>query len=102
LYIDDFRACKCLYTHPEDFHTDPKAGVSNSDNGSDQYPAEDTLDDSLLANPEAFARRRLYEDFTYIGLLDNLGNREIDQLYDWPARVGQYSSVSEVWDQIKA
>src|SRR5439155_27224117 len=75
-YIDAFRACKRLHTHPEDFYTDPEADVSDSEDESDEDPAEDVQDDSPLADFETFARRRPYEDLICIDLLDGLGSRE--------------------------
>jgi hypothetical protein len=38
LYINAFRACHCLHTHPQDFYTDPEAEGSDSDDESDEDP----------------------------------------------------------------
>jgi hypothetical protein len=98
-YIDAFRACIQLHTHPQDFYTDPEAECSDSDSESDEDPQE--ADEHPLADFEAFARRRPQEDFTRMDL-DSLGTREMDRNYDWSLHVGQYNISPEIWDQIKA
>jgi hypothetical protein len=36
-------------------------------------------------------------------MLDSLGSREIDRLYDWPTHIGRYKEICrEVWEQTKA
>jgi hypothetical protein len=99
LYIDTFYTCKRLYTYPEDFYTDPEA---DTDDKSNKDPVEDTRDKVLLADFETFARQRVYKDFTCNDLLDDLGSREIDRLYNWSAYVRQYNIIPEIWDQIWA
>jgi hypothetical protein len=56
-YIEAFRACKRVHTHPEDFYDDPKGDGSDSDSDSgDEGLQED--EEYPLADFEAFARRR--------------------------------------------
>jgi hypothetical protein len=48
-YIEAFRACKRLHTHPEDFYNDPEGEGPDSDSDSgDEDPQEE--DDSPLAD----------------------------------------------------
>ena len=89
-YVDAFQACRQSHTHPQDFYTDPEPECPDSDSESDEDPGEDP-DEYPLADFEAFARRRPQEDFTRMDLLDGLGGREIDRLYDWSAHVGRYN-----------
>jgi hypothetical protein len=87
-YIDAFRACSQSHCHLEDFYTDP----DNKDNNTDSDTETETEDDLgpkdgsdtnyRLADFEAFARRRLHEDFTLIDLGQDIGTREIDRNYD--------------------
>src|ERR1700726_1071684 len=100
-YIDAYQACCHSHTHPQDFYTDPEAECSDSDNESEEDPQEEADDDYPLADFEAFARRRLQEDFTCIDL-DSLGAREMDRNYNWSPHVGRYNISPEIWDQIKA
>jgi hypothetical protein len=103
-YIEAFRACKRLHTHPEDFYNDPEGEVSDSDSDSGDEDLQEEVDESPLADFEAFARRRPGVDFTACGdLLDSLGSREMDLSYDWSAHIGRYSEIyPEVWGQMKA
>ena len=100
-YIDAFRACIQLHTHPQDFYTDLEAECSDLDDESED-PQEDADDNYPLADFEAFARWRPQEDFTHMDLLDALGTREMDRNYDWSLHVGRYDISPEIWDQIKA
>jgi hypothetical protein len=74
------------------------------DSGSEEdLGLEDQSDtDHPLPDFEAFARRRLQEDFTRIDPRQDMGTREIDRDYDWSIHVGRYNIHPEVWDQIKA
>jgi ATP-dependent DNA helicase PIF1 len=101
-YIAAFRACYHSHTHPQDFYTDPEAECSDSDDESEEDPQEEADNDYPLADFEAFARRRLQEDFTQIDLLDSLGTREMDRNYNWALHVGRYNIFPNIWDQIKA
>ena len=103
-YIEAFRACKQLHTHPEDFYNDPEGEGSDSDADSGDEDLRDEDDESPLADFEAFARRRPEVDFTARGdLLNSVGSREIDRLYNWLTHIGRYNGIyREVWEQIKA
>ncbi|KAH8755120.1 ATP-dependent DNA helicase PIF1 [Hyaloscypha sp. PMI_1271] len=83
-YIEAFRAYKRLHTHTEDFYNKPER--DGSDLGlelGDEEPQE-AEDESPLANFEAFARRRPEVDLiTRVDMLNSLGSREIDRLYNW-------------------
>ena len=103
-YVDAYRVCRLRHQHQEDFYTDPDAG-SESDMGSESASdmEDEGEDDQPLADFEAFARRRPQEDLrSNDPLLDGLGAREMDRIYDWTAHVGQYDLSSEVWDHMKA
>jgi len=100
-YIDAFRACHRLHTHPQDFYTDPEADEEASDD-SDEDPEEEVEDEQPLADFEAFARRRPQEDLTRIDLLDSLGSREMDRAYDWSLHVGRYDLSPDIWERVKA
>jgi hypothetical protein len=92
-YIKAFLACKRLHTHPEDFYNDPEGEGSDSDSDSGDEDLQE-VDDSALADFEAFARRRPGVDFTARGdLLDSLGSREIDLSYDWSTHIGRYNEI---------
>ena len=54
-YIKAFRACKRLYTHPEDFYNDPEEEGSGSDSDSDSGDKDLQEDEHPLADFEAFA-----------------------------------------------
>jgi hypothetical protein len=102
-YIEAFRACKRLHTHPEDFYDEPEGEGSDLDSDSgDEDLQED--EESPLADFEAFARRRPGVDFTaHRDMLDSLGSREIDRSYDWSSHVGRYNEIhTEIWEQMKA
>jgi hypothetical protein len=107
-YIEAFRACKRLHTHPQDFYNDLEGEGSDSDSDSDSDSGDDDQEeagnDYPLADFEAFARRRPRVDFTACGdMLGSLGSREIDRSYDWSTHIGRYNEISpEVWEQIKA
>jgi hypothetical protein len=93
-----------LYTHPQDFYTNPEAEDSgeDSDDESNVNPDESAGNSHPLADFKAFARRRPLDDFTRIDLLEGLGTRVIDRNYDWSPHVGRYDISPEIWDQIKA
>jgi ATP-dependent DNA helicase PIF1 len=105
-YIDAFRACSLLHSHPEDFYTDPDNGDGDTDSDTeteDELDPEDGSDTNYpLADFEALARRRPKEDFTLMGLGQDVGTREIDRVYDWSIHVGRYNIHPGIWDQIKA
>jgi hypothetical protein len=103
-YIEAFRACKGVHTHPEDFYDDPEGEGSVSDSDSGDEDLQEEADASPLADLEAFARRRPGDDFTARrSLLDTLGSREIDLSYDWSTHIGRYNELhTEVWEQMKA
>jgi hypothetical protein len=42
-YIEAFRACKRVHTHPEDFYDDPKGDGSDSDSDSDSDSGDEDL-----------------------------------------------------------
>ncbi|KIX04030.1 uncharacterized protein Z518_07583 [Rhinocladiella mackenziei CBS 650.93] len=98
-YIDAFRACRRLQTHPPDFYDDP-----SDSNSGDEDPPEEAENEYPLADFEAFARRRPGADIpTHGDLLDGLGSREIDRAYDWSTHIGRYGDLRpDVWEQIKA
>jgi hypothetical protein len=56
LYIDAFWASSHAY--PQGFYTDPEAECLDSDDESKEDPQEEADDEHLLADFEAFARRR--------------------------------------------
>ena len=104
-YIKAFRACKRLHIHPEDFYNDPEGEGSDSDSDSgNEDLQEEAVNEYPLADFEAFARRRPGVDFTArANMLNSLGNREIDRLYDWSTHIRRYNEIyPEVWEQIKA
>jgi hypothetical protein len=103
-YIEAFRACRRVHTHPEDFYGDPEGEGSVSDSDSADEDLQEEADKSPLADFEAFARRRPGVDFTARGdLLDSLGSREMDLSYDRSAHIGRYNEIRpEVWEQMKA
>jgi hypothetical protein len=95
-FVDAFRACVRLHTHPQDFYTDPAAESDDSEDDSDDDPQEQP-DEHPLADFEAFARRKPWEDFTSIDFIDSLGTRDMDRAYDWSPHVGRYDIPPEVW-----
>ncbi|KIX07986.1 uncharacterized protein Z518_02640 [Rhinocladiella mackenziei CBS 650.93] len=104
-YIDAFRACRRLHTHPPDFYDDPEGEGSDSDSSSDdEDPPEEAANEHPLADFEVLARRRPGADLPTRGdLLDGLGSREIDRAYDWSTHIGRYGDLRpDVWEQIKA
>ena len=104
-YIDAFQACSRLHSHPEDFYTDPEKDDDvglDSDSEEDLGPDDGSDTNYPPADFEAFARRRPREDFTLIGLGQDIGIREMDRDYDWSVHVGRYDIHPEIWDQIKA
>jgi hypothetical protein len=105
-YIEAFRACRRLHTHPQDFYNDleGESSDSDSDSGSGDDNQDEAGNDDPLADFEAFARRGPGVDFTACrDMLGGLGSREIDRAYDWTTHIGRYSEISpEVWEQIKA
>jgi ATP-dependent DNA helicase PIF1 len=97
-YIDAFRACKRLHTHPDDFYTDLEADGQDTDSDSDSVCNESS--DEPLADFELFARRRPRDDLT-CSFTDDLGSRELDRAYDWTSHVGRDIITPEDWDQFK-
>ena len=82
-YIEAFRACKRLHTHPQDFYDDLEGKGSDSDSDSGDDDQDEAGNDYPLADFKAFARRRPGRDFTAYGdMLGTLGSREIDRSYD--------------------
>jgi hypothetical protein len=59
---------------------EPELEISNSKSNND--PEEQAEKNYSLVDFEAFAYRKLQEDFTRIDLLDSLGSRELDRDYD--------------------
>jgi hypothetical protein len=93
-YIEVFRACKRVHTHLEDFYDNPEGEGSVSDSDSADEDLQEEANESPLADFEAFARRRPGVDFNICGdLLDSLGSREMDLLYDWSAHIGRYNEI---------
>jgi hypothetical protein len=76
LYINVFRACKRLYTHPRDFYTNVEAECFDSDKSEEDEPEPE--DDHPLADLELFARQRRQRDFTRVESLGGLGDQEVD------------------------
>ena len=68
---------------------DLEAECLDSDNESNEDPQEEANNKHLLADFEAFARRRPQEDFTYMDL-ESLGTQEMDWNYDWSSHVSRY------------
>jgi hypothetical protein len=94
-YVDAFRACRQLHTHPQDFYTDLEAGFPDSDESEEELELGPE-DDHPLADFELFARRRPQEDFTRVDSSGGLGSREVDCQYDWSAHVGRYEVSLDV------
>ena len=80
-YTDAFQAYRRLYTHPDDFYTDPVADGQDTDSEDDESVHNES-DDEPLADFEAFARRRPGHDDLTCSLTDELGSRELDRVYD--------------------
>jgi hypothetical protein len=96
-YVEAFRACKRVHTHPEDFYDDPEGEGSVSDSDSAAEDFQEEADDSPLADFEAFARRRPGVDFTACReFLDSLWNREMDLSCDWSTHIGRYNSTIKI------
>jgi hypothetical protein len=98
-YTDAFQACRQLHTHPDDFYTDVVA--DDQDTESEDGSVRDENDDEPLADFEAFARRRPYNDDLTCSFTDNLGSRDLDRIYDWTSHVGRNMTTPEAWDQFK-
>jgi hypothetical protein len=90
-YINAFHACKRLHTHPNDFYTDPVAEDSSLEDENSNGVPEDPDIDFPLADFEAFARRRPRYDLADLAP-GGLGNRALDQAYDWTSYVGRYNN----------
>jgi hypothetical protein len=65
-YIEAFRACKRMHTHPEDFYDDPEGQGSDSESDSADDDLQEEADESPLADFEAFARRKPGIDFLLV------------------------------------
>jgi hypothetical protein len=94
-YIKAFRACKRLYIHPEDFYNDPEGEGSDLDlDSGNEDLQEEAVNEYPLADFEAFARQRPGVDFTArANMLNSLGNREINRLYNWSTYIGRYNKI---------
>ena len=102
-YIDAYRACRRLYTHPEDFYTDPEAeSGSESANEGHEEDEQEMDDNHPLADFEALARRRPQEDFIRVDFDDSLRARELDRAYDWSAHFDHCNATPDVWDRMIA
>jgi hypothetical protein len=99
-YIDAFRACGQLHTHPDDFYTDPVANDQDTDSEDDES-VRDKDDNEPLADFEVFARRRPCNDNLTCSFTDDLGSRDLDRAYDWTSHVGRDTTTPEAWDQFK-
>ena len=92
LYIKAFQAYKRLYTHLEDFYNDLEGEGSDLDLDLDDKDLQE--DEYPLTNFKAFARQRLGVDFTaYRDMLNGLGSREIDRLYDQSPYIRRYNEI---------
>lgn len=98
-YVDAFRACRQLHTHPDDFYTDPVADDQDTESEDDESVCSEG-EDGPLADFEVFARRQARGDPT-CSLTDDLGSRERDRAYDWTSHVGRDLTTLEDWDQFK-
>jgi hypothetical protein len=94
-YIKAFRACKRLYIHPEDFYNNLEGEGSDSDlDSGNKDLQEEAVNKYLLADFKAFARQRPGVDFTArANMLNSLGNREIDRLYNWSTYIRRYNKI---------
>jgi ATP-dependent DNA helicase PIF1 len=107
-YIDAFHACGRQHTHPEDCYTDPQdlnADSESETDDDDEDPQEEDGDTTAYppADFEVFARQRLEGEVDEVNPLEGLGNRELDQSYNWGSHVGRYPDVSPgIWEQVKA
>ena len=98
-YLEAFRACQRLHTHPDDFYTDPVADDQATGSEDDESVCSKS-DDGPLADFEVFARRQARDDLT-CSLTDDLGSRDLDRVYDWTSHVGRDISTPKDWDQFK-
>jgi hypothetical protein len=98
-YTDAFYACRRLHSHPDDFYTDVVA--NDQDTESEDESVRNGGDDEPLADFEAFARRRPYNDDLTCSFTDDLGSRDLDRAYDWTSHVGRDITTVEAWDQFK-
>jgi ATP-dependent DNA helicase PIF1 len=97
-YIDAFRACRQLHTHPDDFYTDPVTDDPDTESDEDESACES--DDEPLADFEAFARRRPGNDLM-CSPTDDLGSRDLDRVYNWTSHIGRDLTALEDWEQFK-
>jgi hypothetical protein len=97
-YVDAFRACKQLHTHPDDFYTDPVADDEDTDSNDESVCTDSS--NGPLADFEVFARRQPCNDLT-CSFTDDLGSRDLDCIYDWSSHVGHNLTIPEEWDQFK-
>jgi hypothetical protein len=82
-YIEVFRACKQIYTHPIFFYNNPEEGGLVLDSDSADKGLQEKTDKSPLVDFEVFARRKLGVDFiVYRDLFDSLGSQEINLSYN--------------------
>jgi hypothetical protein len=95
-YIDAFRACRRLHTHPDDFYTDPVADDQATESEDDESVRSES-EDGPLAGFEVFARRQARGDLT-CSFTDDLGSRDLDRAYDWTSHVGRNITTPEDWD----
>jgi hypothetical protein len=73
-----------LYIHPEDFYNDPEGeGLDLDLDSGNKDLQEEAINKYLLADFKAFMRQRPGVDFTACAnILNSLGNREINRLYN--------------------